>query len=63
MRAYPKNGRNKLDQEVGNFEERWIKVVEEVDQETLDMGAIVVLEDSNQLKLNISKVWGIPDRS
>jgi len=53
MRAYPKNGRNELDQEVGNFEERWIKVVEEVDQETLDMGAIVVLENSNQLKSNI----------
>ena len=35
--------RNELDQESGNLEERRVEVVEEVDEETFDVGAIVIL--------------------
>ena len=38
--------RNKLDEESGDLEERRVEVVEEVDEETLDMAAVVILPDA-----------------
>ena len=41
--AYPDNWRDKLDEEPRDLEQRWVEMVEVVDEQPLDMRAIVVL--------------------
>ena len=42
---YPHDGCHKLDKEIGNFEQRRVEMVQEVDKKALDMGAVVILHN------------------
>ena len=41
------NRRNELDEEARDLEERRVEVVEEIDEETLDMAAVVILHNAH----------------
>lgn len=49
--AHSDDGSNELDQEIGELEKRRVKVVEEVDDQSLDVRTIVIL------KSNVTQVF------
>lgn len=53
--AYPHDRCDELDKEIGDFEQRRIEMVQEIDQKALDMGAIVILYDDSGVSLEFCK--------
>ena len=40
---YSRDRRYELDKEIGDFEQRWVEMVQKIDKKALDMGAILIL--------------------
>lgn len=55
---YPNDRCYELDKEIGDFEQRRVEMVQEVDEKALDMGAIVILHYDFGVSLELCKRIG-----